>query len=410
MGRARADFTTDDPREVPLNTTRDFRHSLAHRLIALLALPVVGAAVSGCTSCPDSDPTPVERCFSWPADTGEGGFAGFGGSGGAGGMGGMGGSGEPVACPSRAEAKEHLNQTFSLYHEVKSDATVKNGQCCYATEWVPFCEGRPYLVNDTARTASGIRGRGDGGWGAAKARGPEVTGIEADVRAALAAEWTRDALFEHASVASFGRFALELLAVGAPADLVEEAHHAALDEVRHARLCFGLASVYAGEPVAPGAFPFEGVAEVEADLASIAARTAKEGCIGETIAAVIAAEQLAQAEDPAVREVLAGIAADEARHAELAWRTVAWAIGAGGARVRAAVEEVFAGLGREPALETGGAEDTRLARHGRLAGAALAEAAARAVEEVVRPAARVLLAGGGAAVEGASAAQGSVMA
>jgi hypothetical protein len=276
-------------------------------------------------------------------------------------------------------------------HQVKSEGTLKDGQCCYNTDVTPICEGRPYLVGAVARTAPFVRAPGDGGWRAAEASAPRVSEIAPDLRAILAAEWTRDALFEHASVASFGRFALELLAAGAPADLVEEAHQAALDEVRHARLCFALASAYAGEAIAPGAFPFEGRVEVVADLASIAARAAKEGCIGETIAAVIAAEQLASAEDPAVRGVLAGIAADEARHAELAWRTVAWAIRVGGARVRAAVEEVFAGLGRGGAQVIAGAEDARLAAHGRLGAAALGEAAARAIEDVVRPAARLLL-------------------
>ena len=368
-----------------MNPAHVFRRSLAHRLFALLALPAAGAAVSGCffsTSCPDnSEPVVAERCLDWPPED-----AGAGGSGGGGG-----GSVDPLVCPSRDEAKTQLDTAFFANHTVKSDGTLKNGQCCYATEFIPYCEGRPYLVDEVARTAPALRSRGDGGWGAEASARPDVSGIAPDLRAALAAEWTRDALFEHASVASFGRFALELLAVGAPAELLEEAHRAALDEVRHARLCFALASAYAGEPVAPGAFPFGGAAEVVADLASIAARTAKEGCIGETIAAVIAAEQCMKAEDPAVAEVLAGIAADEARHAELAWRTVAWAIRVGGERVRAAVEEVFAGLGHGAVLDADGAGDPRFARHGRLAGAALAEATARALEEVVGPAAGMLL-------------------
>ncbi|MDI1481455.1 ferritin-like domain-containing protein [Polyangium sp. y55x31] len=361
-----------------MNPAHVFRRSLAHRLFALLALPAVGGCFVG-TSCPDNDePIAGERCFTWPPED-----AGAGGAGG--------GSVDPLVCPSREEATTRLNDQFFASHTVKSDGTLKNGECCYATEFIPYCEGRPYLVDEVARTAPAIRSRGDGGWGAETSSGPDVAGIEPDLRAALAAEWTRDALFEHASVASFGRFAMELLAVGAPAELVEEAHRAALDEVRHARLCFALASAYAGEPVAPGAFPFGGAAEVVADLASIAARTAKEGCIGETIAAVIAAEQCARAEDPAVAEVLAGIAADEAQHAELAWRTVAWAIRVGGERVRAAVEEVFAGLGQGAVVDAGSAADPRLAAHGRLAGAALAEATARAMTEVVRPAAGVLL-------------------
>ncbi|AUX42130.1 hypothetical protein SOCE26_035570 [Sorangium cellulosum] len=384
-----------------MNTAHAFRRTLAHRLFALLALPAAGAAtgcVTAMSSCPD-DPETTSRvaCFAWPQD----GVGGPGGAGGAGDPGGAGGAGEPVVCPSRSEGEEILNSTHVANHQVKGDGTLQDGQCCYQADVTPICEGRPYLVDAVARTAPFLRARGDAGWGAAEAMTPRIDTLTADLREALAAAWTRDALFEHASVASFGRFALELLAAGAPADLVEEAHRAALDEARHARLCFALASAYAGETIAPGAFPFEGRVEVEADLASIAARAAKEGCIGETIAAVIAAEELGAAEDPAVRGALAVIAADEARHAELAWRTVAWAIRAGGERVRAAVEEVFAGLGRAAVGESvdgegsDGAESARLAAHGRFGAAARGEAAARAVEEVVRPAARLLLAGRG---------------
>src|SRR5262249_8650748 len=147
------------------------------------------------------------------------------------------------------------------------------------------------------------------------------------------------------------RFALELLAAGAPASLVEAAHRAALDEVRHARLCLGLASAYAGAPLGPAPFPFDGRVEGSADPADNSAPAARggrggealtEGCVGETLAAALAMEQLGRAEDPAVRAALAIIAEDEARHAELAWRAVAWAVRAGGERVRAAVAQALA--------------------------------------------------------------------
>ena len=52
------------------------------------------------------------------------------------------------------------------------------------------------------------------------------------LRQSLAREWLRAASFEHASIASFNRFSLELLVLGAPADLVDRANRAALDEVR----------------------------------------------------------------------------------------------------------------------------------------------------------------------------------
>ncbi|WP_437514855.1 ferritin-like domain-containing protein [Sorangium sp. So ce1099] len=383
-----------------MNTAHAFRLALAHRLFTLLALSAAGAS-AGChsaSSC-DEDPEPVRRvaCFAWPQDDAgaPGGSGGTGGSAGsAGGAGGSGGGGEPLACPSRSEGQEILNQSHFASHSVRSEGTFEDGQCCYQAYVIDMCLGRPYVVDEAARTAPSVRARRDAGWGAAESMTPRTDHLAADLREKLAAAWARDALLEHASVASFGRFALELLAAGAPAGLVEEAHRAALDEARHARLCFALASAYAGEAIAPGAFPFDGRVDVSADLASIAARAATEGCIGETIAAVVAAEELGAAEDPAVRSALAIIAADEARHAELAWRTVAWAIRAGGERVRAAVAEVFAGLGCAAVGASGGVDSAGLAAHGRSGAAARAEAAARAIEEVVRPAARLLLARG----------------
>src|SRR5690606_33504532 len=83
----------------------------------------------------------------------------------------------------------------------------------------------------------------------------ESTEIDAATRARLAAHWLAEAAVEHASVASFSRFALSLLALGAPPSLVASAHAAALDEIRHAQDCFALASRYRGEPVGPGPLP-----------------------------------------------------------------------------------------------------------------------------------------------------------
>jgi len=69
-----------------------------------------------------------------------------------------------------------------------------------------------------------------------------------------ATEWTMSGLFEQASAASFARFfmilvirlSLQLLAVAAPEALVRESFDSALDELEHAKLCFGIASSLAG--------------------------------------------------------------------------------------------------------------------------------------------------------------------
>jgi hypothetical protein len=148
--------------------------------------------------------------------------------------------------------------------------------------------------------------------------------------------------------------------------------------------------------VAPASFPFDGRVEVDSSLASVAARAAREGCIGETLAAVQAAEQLARAEDPAVRAVLAVIAEDEARHAELAWRTVAWAVRTGGEEVRLAVAAVFAEISEPaPAITSAGeaeAMSAALRAHGRLSEAEVQATVARALLDIVLPSARALLA------------------
>ena len=290
-------------------------------------------------------------------------------------------------CPTQYQATMYIVPSESCSYVVSIDCgpVQQGGDCCYmVTEEGGGCIGRPFLVDDSPRTATAERA--DRGWSLG-VLAPDTTGLDAEVRRALAAAWTADALLEHASIAAFSRFSLELLAVGAPADLIAAAHQAALDEVRHARICFALAQGYAGAPIGPSAFPFEGSITLNTDLASFAAATAREGCIGETLSAIMAAEQLARATDPGVRRALSAIAEDEARHSELSWRTVAWAIERGGAQVRAAVAAALEDAGRYvPAITTDTAIPPGiLDSHGRLDPVAAREAMLRALDEVVRP-------------------------
>lgn len=178
--------------------------------------------------------------------------------------------------------------------------------------------GRPFYVDDEAVTAAPAAGDG---WRAVIAA-PRVV---APLRARLAAYWTQIALCEHASVASFARFILQLLAVGAPADLVLGAQQALADEVDHARVCFALASLYQGTGVGPGPLP-AAVGHDVADLEAIVAAVIREACVGETLSALEVREAAARAEDPALARALAKIADDEQRHAELGWRFVRWAL------------------------------------------------------------------------------------
>jgi hypothetical protein len=94
-----------------------------------------------------------------------------------------------------------------------------------------------------------------------------------------------------------------------------------------------------------------------------------EGCVGETVAAIEAAEALEQCEDATARAALEVISADEGRHAALAWQFVAWALQTGESGLRSRVREAFDAL-LAPAPPSSPAQplarDRELARHGLL--------------------------------------------
>lgn len=196
--------------------------------------------------------------------------------------------------------------------------------------------GRP-LVHD-GRLVVAAAGAGDA-W--TDDVSPEVNPLDEDTRRALASQWLDDALAEHASIAAFTRVATQLLALAAPPELLEGAHRAALDEVRHAKLCFTLASMYGGAWKAPGAIDVGAVREARCDLPSVAREALVEGCLGEGTAAALARRAADRCEDPEVKRCLAGIADDEARHEALAWSILTWCLDRGADDVADAVAQAL---------------------------------------------------------------------
>lgn len=182
------------------------------------------------------------------------------------------------------------------------------------------CEGRPFIVDGAARVAL-IQSRTD--WSSTLE--PALDSLSQAERQLLGEHWIRTAQMEHASIGAFARFGLQLLALGAPATFIEATHRAMADEVVHAKLAFGLASAYLDRNLGPAALNCADALD-GTDLRSIALSTFREGCIGETIAALDAEIALQDCEAPAVRHVLQTIAHDEAKHTELAWRFTAWAL------------------------------------------------------------------------------------
>jgi hypothetical protein len=210
--------------------------------------------------------------------------------------------------------------------------------------------GRPFLVATEIRTAP-LAARGD--WSSGKLA-PSVDHLTPSERAELTAHWSRLGQMEHASIAAFARFQLQLLALGAPAELVESCTAALADETAHTKLCFALASVYAGRSLGPGPLDIAGSLEASS-LSDIVDLVLVEGCFGEASAALEAFEAAESAADPVIRAAYSRIAEDEQRHAELAFRFVRWALQRGGAEVAV---RIAAALAAPPSTSTATREVT----------------------------------------------------
>jgi hypothetical protein len=212
-------------------------------------------------------------------------------------------------------------------------------------------------------------------------------------RSQLAAYWTAAAQMEHASVAAFARFALELLALGAPPDLLVATYEAMADETEHARLAFSLASAYGLSEIGPGPLALDGAIE-HVTPRRVFATLVREGCIGETLAAVLATEAHTSATDPVVRASLSRIAQDETKHAGLAWRAARWLLEAGDEEfVRWAEGEMKSAIAEHPvAAGTEHRDDGMLRAHGVLDAGTQRELVRAALRELVAAHASALFA------------------
>jgi hypothetical protein len=153
----------------------------------------------------------------------------------------------------------------------------------------------------------------------------------------LGSEWTRRAIGEHASIASFAAFTINLMSNQAPPDLIRDSLNAAMDELNHATTSFDMASLLTGQQIEPGALPPSKLA-FDKNLTALALATAREGCIAETLSALEMAVEVDRAgaavyvdvddDDDDVSVMLMRktktIALEEGRHSALAWRTIHW--------------------------------------------------------------------------------------
>jgi rubrerythrin len=209
--------------------------------------------------------------------------------------------------------------------------------------------------------------------------------------------FVRAGQMEHASIAAFARFTLQLLQLGAPAHLLEEASRAQGDETRHAAVCFELAHRYGGWNLAPDKLPLTGVLE-DVSFEEILRLCILEGCVGESTAALEATRAAELAEDETLQEQLRQIADDELRHAALAFRFVAWAL-----QQRPELESAVAHLFQEaaqdvrrrpkPVIEANPSRAARLRLHGVLSQTDVARVAEAAHEIIIAPCLQALFEG-----------------
>lgn len=208
--------------------------------------------------------------------------------------------------------------------------------CCY--HWFEYCSGRPLLDGEDMVVAS-LREGSSWSCDPADVAAPEDrpdSEVPEHVRLRLGQLWIDDALMEHAAIAAFERATLELMAMAAPPSLLGEVQLAASDEVEHAMRCFGLAARFSGLAREPGPLAsleprvrgLSGIdpadARAGADWVRLALDTFVEGCVGETIATLVAKRAQRRCDDPATYTTLSSIVDDEGRHAGLAWRTIQW--------------------------------------------------------------------------------------
>ncbi|MEZ4219337.1 MAG: ferritin-like domain-containing protein [Polyangiaceae bacterium] len=286
-----------------------------------------------------------------------------------------------VACPSAGYIDGSKYPYCTPGVPWFSGGTEDGNLCCYTT--ATCVVGRPLLVAGEVRAAPAVQ-RGD--W-ARLLDALDAAELDDATRRELAAAWRHDAQMEHASVASFARLTLELMALGAPPDLLAESQVAATDEIEHARLCFGVAARLAGAEIGPGRLPIGDALLVEPTIVSLAVATFEEGCVGETVAAVIASAQANAAKHPACAAALEQIAEDESRHATFAWRVVRWALQVGGSPVREALQQAFARVrhARVSAPTPAGIDLETWHAFGRLTEAEIADIRAGVLREVVDP-------------------------
>ncbi len=150
-------------------------------------------------------------------------------------------------------------------------------------------------------------------------------------RSRLAETWTRRSAAEYLAVSTFAVLAIDLVAAGAPADVLSLCMRAGIDEVRHAELCLRMIEIYSGKRLQPP----PGMSSLPDDperpkLHQALANTLLVSCVSETYATTVLTATRDLTKDPVAHAVLTSIYSDEVMHARLGWSYLRYALERGG--------------------------------------------------------------------------------
>merc|ERR1712198_179483 len=120
----------------------------------------------------------------------------------------------------------------------------KPGEVCFRGTCHIRREGRPFIVDGRYRATTSLVGQIDESnaktaWNIDQV--PEHL-ANSSLNQEISLAFSNQGEGEHASVASFARHTLQLMSMGAPATLLVGSQQAALDEIRHAKMCYGIAT------------------------------------------------------------------------------------------------------------------------------------------------------------------------
>ncbi|KAG7365579.1 hypothetical protein IV203_038783 [Nitzschia inconspicua] len=221
-----------------------------------------------------------------------------------------------------------------------SPELVQYGACFRAVE------GRPFIDSDGRHVHAKAGQEVNAAWSAPSKDSTAIT----DKDETLGKQWLDRAVGEHASVPAFAAYTIALMSNNAPPELVQDALSAAQDEVRHAKTSFEVASLLLGKTMEPGPLPSTSLAFSQ-DMKTLALGAAKEGCVDETLSALVAGlevdfeidqnQNLSEETKKTLKEKMRTIAFEETSHSGLAWRTVRWACSVDVDACKAVQKEVF---------------------------------------------------------------------